>query len=291
MKMKLSRITAAVALATGMMGYIGSALAGDADPVQYTASVLVHSNNTCGVYTDVPAGSDAIFSATWDSAMNTDTPPVRESTLTATSNAEPAKITVTTDPGVKCTLSGMHIETYGQAGIEQAPDSNIAYRKQIEDGTGTAVTGGFWRFIPTMASVKLYTTEASSTPVTTVAYKDAKGVLHNMNTTAQVSQGTAVQMGGLTGNSEPGVTLTNNYLTSTYAPMMMGAGNGLAVSYIQPYDAKGDADNTTAYQKVELGIGAVVAKDPEAADGKQNPDLANNGNLAQMPFTVVVSMG
>ena len=280
MKKKLT--TTALAIATIMgMGYSAAA---SADSTTFTTTINVHSDNTCEL--EVVQPGDATFQATW-----TKTPGVDASTLTVDSAKDPVFIKVNVSDaytGPTCQLNNVKIGTDVQGtavAAESSGDASAAWLQAF--GTG----GGQWRFAPSLAQLKLYTTNdydaGSIVPVADISVKDALGNTHVQQANAKAVGGADITAAALPamGSQETSYTLTDGFFNTAGGFVPMAAQGGNALTYIL-----GGTSSTAAIKSMEVGVGGIIGGDPE--DGSQGVDrgAAAEGDTATLSWITTVSL-
>lgn len=272
MKNKLT--TTALAVAT-VMGVGYSAMASAADSVTFTTQINVDSVNTCTATTT--AGDSG---TTWSLAWTLDTAGQAAGKGVLTYNGAPTaplEVKASIDDGVAetCRLNNMSIAADMGTSVAAAAGSS-AYK--------VATSDGFWRYMPVVADVKLYTDNAFTTAATgavtvTAADKAAYAV---SDTKKHDGQTTITPATDLAWGDNPAVVLSTGFMgTSGYAPLTFN-GATPAVTWTK-------AGTEERIQSVVVGVSSIIANDPEKPDGTTYVDAVHNGEQVSMPFTVNVT--
>ena len=273
MKNKLTATALAIATVMGM-GY--SAMASAADSVTFTTQINVDSVNVCTA-TTTAGDSGTTWSLAWtlDSAGQTKGSGVLSYNSSPT---QPLEVKVSVDKGIaaSCKLNNMTIAT-DMAASQVAAAGSAAYK--------VATSDGFWRYMPVVANVQLYTDDAFTTPATgAVTVHGADGNEYIVQTTAQHSgQSSYVPDTDLAWGGNDAVVLSDGYMNNGhgYAPLTY-AGASPAVAFSK-------AGNAEDIKSVVVGVSSVIATNPEKPDGKTYVDAVHNGEQVSMPFTVNVT--
>lgn len=272
MKKNMTALAMSVAMATGAMGYMATAQAAEVSTsgtANYSATLNITSDVRCELAVTSP--TTTTFNATWTAK---DTSGTFGSTLdTAASPAEPPEITVGVSGGGSCNIAGLQIITTSE-GSEPLTGKTYSFLKQV-----TGADGAYWRFVPTMSKITLFTNAAATSGSTTdVSFTAPDGTEHAMAATAQAARGAQVaDWEGATGKF-----MTANYLGADYKTALMTNGNN--VSGIKPGDASVD------YKAAKLGIGVLVSNDPETQAGTPAMHTVQTGDSADIPFVVAVNL-
>ncbi|CAI1507795.1 Uncharacterised protein [Serratia ficaria] len=160
------------------------------------------------------------------------------------------------------------------------------------DGMGGAYVvatqhDGLWRYMPVATKLALFTdaagTAANAVALNKVTVKDAAGDSHTQSKSAVHSAMTEVT--GVTDfGSNTAVPLTDSYLAANgVAPLSTGGGS-TDLSYTATLDAG---------QKVKsalIGVGVLLAKNPEDAHGAVKLRAVADGETVSLPFTLNVTL-
>lgn len=269
MKKNMTALAMTVAVAAGTMGYMVNATAGTAD---YSATLTVVSDNTCDLSVTPPGSSD--YNATWTATDDGNGGLSSTMAVDNSSPKEPLEILVSIAGGTNCAVNNINIET-DSTGATQVPGDTYSWLHAV-----TGSSGGYWRFVPTMASIKLYEDDAGTTGESkAVKFHAADGQDYDMNATAQAASGASTTME----NGIDGVQLTASYIRADYKATLLSS-SGRLTSILPD-------DQSKAYKSVKLGIGAVVASDPESASGGVAKESVTSGNSVDIPMVVTVSQG
>lgn len=273
MKNKLSATALAIATVMGM-GYSAMASAAG-DSVQFTTQINVDSVNTCTATT--VAGDTG---TTWDLIWKLDAAGQTAGKGTLDYNGAPTnplEVKVNIDAGnpANCKLNNMSIAADMGTSVVAAAGS-AAYK--------VATSDGFWRYMPVVADVKLYTDDAFTTAATgavTVKGADAKDYV--VNTASQhTGQSAITPDAGLAWGANDAVVLSDGYMNNGgYAPLTAN-GATPAVTWTK-------AGTAEDIKSVVVGVSSIIATDPEKADGTVYVDAVHDGEPVSMPFTINVT--
>ena len=269
------------ALAALAMGCSTAALA-DNNSVEFKTSIQVVGADYCGL--DVSAAGKNAWGLTWtlDKAdAETGTLAMKDD-----STADPLSVKVKFKPGSasKCTLGSM---TFG---------AELAQATHLDDGNKGAFkkatpNGGFWRYMPVVAKLALFTDEKGAddgasglVDLATVKVRDAAGTEHTQAAAAQSSAKADITNDAFDADNKA-MSLTDNYLAANgVAPLSTGTGTaGLTYSLTTPLE------EGKTVKGALIGVGALVAGNPEGEDGKKKLDVVADGQSVSLPFTVVVN--
>lgn len=270
MKKNMTALAMSVAVAAGTMGYMAAAQAGTAD---YSNTITISSEDTCQIDVSGPQGADAGFNATWTGVTTSGTG-VTTGTLAvdADTSATPKVIKLKMTGGSKCNLSTIHLTT-AATGSQNAAGGTTALIHPMESGDGA-----FWRFVPLLASAKLYTDDNWSAGETTeVKFHAPDGSEHQQQPSAVGHQSDDIpSMDGV-----PGKLITNNSFGSGIQSALLTQTSGK--STIEPDDTQ------AIYQSAELGVGVALGANPETPGGTPDPKAVLDKDSVSIPFTVTVT--
>lgn len=272
MKNKLSATALAIATVMGM-GY--SAMASAVDSVQFTTQINVDSVNTCTATT--VAGDDGTnWNLTWKLDATGQT--AGKGTLDyGTAPTAPLEVKVSIDEGnaATCKLNNMSIAA-DMGAAQVAAAGSAAYK--------VATSDGFWRYMPVVANVKLYTDDAFNTAATgavTVKGADAKDYIVNEQP-QHPAQSAITPDTDLAWGANEAVVLSDGYMNNGgYAPLTAN-GATPAVTWTK-------AGTAEDIKSVVVGVSSIIADNPEKADGTVYVDAVTNEESVSMPFTVNVT--
>lgn len=272
MKNKLTATALAIATVMGM-GY--SAMASAADSVTFTTQINVDSVNTCTATTTAGDGG-----TNWSLNWNLDAAGQTAGKGTLDYNGAPTaplEVKASIDDGVAetCRLNNMSIAA--DMGASQAAAAGSSAYK-------VATSDGFWRYMPVVADVKLYTDNAFTTAATgAVTVKAADASDYIVETASQhPGQSAITPATNLAWGDNDAVVLSDGYMNNGgYAPLTFD-GATPAVTWTK-------AGNEERIQSVVVGVSSIIATDPEKADGTVYVDAVHNGEQVSMPFTVNVT--
>ncbi|AUO67233.1 hypothetical protein WM46_22345 [Citrobacter freundii complex sp. CFNIH2] len=262
-KRKMNTTALAVCAILGM-GYNAMASAASAD---FTTNITVVSPNTCEIETTAPESNS--WALTWTLADAADT----SGTLDyGASSTTPFFIKAALKEGsaANCNLNGV------VAGAN-VTGSNVTEVNGQKGYFRVATEGGFWRYAPTIAQVKMYTdADATAEAIGDIKVVDAVGKEHSQSATPLYAHHDDINaLAGM--NSNPAVELTDNYFVATGDSLL--AGN---------QDVKITSTATDAIKSVQIGVSALIAKDPENAEGNVDVVAVTGDENISMPFTVDV---
>ena len=247
-----------------------------ADPVNLTTSVEVVGADYCGI--DVsPAGQNS-WSLNWTLANAGDASGTLA--LADGSGTDPLFVNVMVQPGSSsaCNLSGM---TFG---------ASLPTATHVDDGGKGAFKvatplGGYWRYMPVVARLDAFTDAAGATNGKGEIARDKIMVLDGMSTPYDQSlsavQAAQTDVSGVADfGTQSAMALTDNYLATNGVVPLSTGGNGNALSF--------SAGTGNTVRSVKIGVGALVAKNPEGEDGQVKTDAIGNNGVISLPFTVNV---
>lgn len=272
-KNKMTATALAVCTVLGM-GY--SAMASAADSVHFTASIAVTSAYKCSYST--AAGADG---TEWQLAWDLATDGAASGTLSfVKAQTAPLSVVVTSAEAnaATCNLNDMKFSAdMGNATNVVAGNDN-AYKVETTDG--------FWRFMPVVAKLALFAgKDAATTPIALneVKVTDANGTEHTQSATALSTAHSEIASGALADfGTLNAYNVSDNYLAANgVVPLAKGAAP-VSVTYTND-----DTTNTTV-QSAILGVGVIVAGNPEDHTGVLNTHAVKNEENVSMPFTVNV---
>ncbi|WP_427167014.1 hypothetical protein [Citrobacter koseri] len=262
-KKKMTTTALAICAILGM-GYNAMASAATAD---FTTNITVVSPNTCEIETTAPASNS--WALTWTLADAADT----SGTLDyGASSTTPLFIKAALKEGsaANCNLNGV------VAGAN-ATGSNVTEVNGQKGYFRVATEGGFWRYAPTIAQVKMYTdADAETEAAGDIKVVDAVGKEDSQSATPLYAHHDDINaLAGM--NSNPAVGLTDNYFVATGDSLL--AGN---------QDVKITSTATDTIKAVKIGVSSLIAKDPEDSEGKVDVGSITGNENISMPFTVDV---
>ena len=264
MKNKLTATALAIATIMGM-GYSSLASAVNAD---FTAQLTVVSPNTCEPELTPPPVSS--WNTTWTLSNVGDSNGTIDTSAFTSDEPLEIKVKLITDSGA-CDLNGMVVGATA-TGSDISPVVGQAGYYQVD-----TQSGGFWRYLPTLAKASFFTDDNWTTADTTGAV-------------------TAVSKGNTLTQSDPAPYSGHSNITSQAG---FGSADALGVSKnyfvsnaILPLTDSKDVvvktSNTTPMKSATIGVSAVIAKDPVTGSGNVDTSLVTNDAVITMPFTVQV---
>ncbi|WP_421558705.1 hypothetical protein, partial [Pseudomonas canadensis] len=269
------KVTAFAALAA-LMGS-GGAFADDTNTVELTTKITVRGAETCSL--DVSSlNSKTNWNLDWALAAGAES-----GTLSKGMGHEDeplfVKVKFAEGSASTCSLTGMKIQ--GSSSATASTESTNAFRTK----TGEA----FWRFMPVMAQLKLFTDATGADDSTTgaielskVTVKDRNGADHS-----QAASATHAAMAEVTGLPEfktnKAVALTNNYLADNGVLPLVGDGTDIT------FTVEGLAENQSVKSAL-IGVGALVAMNPEDENGDTKVTDIADGAAFNMPYAVNVTL-
>lgn len=249
-------------------------MASAADSVEFTTQVKVDSVNKCSA-TTTAGDTGSAWNITWklDNAGQTN----GSGTLDfGTAEKEPLEVKAHIDAGPSaCQLGKMSIAV-DMGSAESAGVTSAAYRSATMDG--------YWRYMPVVANVKLYTDTAYATATANaVTVKGADAADYVVGSTAvHNAQMEIAPNANLNWGSIKAYVLSNGYMgASGYAPLTFEA-KSPAVTWTQG----GTPDKI---KSVIVGVSSIIAANPEKQDGSVYLDAVNDTEVVNMPFTVNVT--
>ncbi|HFD2064156.1 TPA: hypothetical protein ACF2D8_005061 [Serratia marcescens] len=266
MKNKLSATALAIATVMGM-GYsaMSSAAVSTAD---FTAQLIVHSPNTCEPELTPPV--DTTWASTWTLANEADA----SGTIDATQfPQEPHMIKVALAAGASttCDLNGLVVGASATGGDVTDVAGQPGYY-QVD-----TKSGGFWRYVPTIAQAHFYTDDAWQTLDTGAITATLGQNTATQSATALYTKGTAIAGKAAFGTANA-LGVSDNYF----------AADGIAPITTAKDVKVASATTGTQMKSAEIGISAVIANDPVDAGGTVDTSLVSNAATINMPFTVEV---
>ncbi|WP_373226787.1 hypothetical protein [Enterobacter cloacae complex sp. ESBL7] len=263
LKKKLSIFALSVVGSVSMQ----QAIADGISPV-FTTTVSVHSSNECGIAVTSPGDTD--FSAAWTYSAASGSSISNTSKLT-----DPREILVSATGGGTCKITKLSLSTeWGNEGVV----SGGTYRAQALVPFGSS--GGFWATSIQLASIKAFSDANASTQLATpVTFTRSDGADLDLATSATGFGSRKVAAGSTVSNGAaypiPMLALTDMYLNAVHAAL------GGVVEF---------TSETDSVKAVKLGIGSMVAKDPQNSLGTAAPLVAESGDEVKLPVTVNVSL-
>ncbi len=245
-----------------------------ADVAQYNGTITLHSDQTCTLSVEPP--SDAVFSAEWRKGQGdvADTFQVTNSPTTY--------LRVKTGGQAGCTLNILKLYT-----TVEGNDIRVEPSKVWMSSVGFGSRGGFWRFAPILADVRLYTDANFQTPSTGKATaKAANG--DNMtypvaggSRTKQYSQGQVIDSGDFTNGK--GTVFSDTYNE-----------NGTRAGLINDRSLNGvtqvNRSNEDNIQSADLNISVLASNGPEDTSGNPKSDAAAEGDVVNFVIKVDVAL-
>ncbi|EPE7788948.1 hypothetical protein ACSOQX_003019 [Yersinia enterocolitica] len=277
MKSKVTMTALAVCTVLGL-GYNTMASA-NITSVDFSTTITVDSPNTC-TFTSAVAGGNSSWDLRW--ALTTAGDPT-SSSMVSNSPTDPLFVNVMADIGsaAACTLNKMTFGTdMKTATVAGAGDEENVYRVETANG-------GFWRYAPVLSKLELFTTNtgaddedsASLVTLTNITVKDANGASHAQQAVAGPAgkqEGTAFK--GF--KNQKAMLLTDSFFGSADVPLSKGS-SSVALSFI---------DSTSAIIKsARIGVGVIVASNPEDAQGYVDVDAVNGGESINLPFVINIT--
>lgn len=279
MKNKLSATALAIATVMGM-GY--SAMA-SAESTTFTTTINVHSDNVCEIDTVQPASAN--FAATWTKTAGQDA-----STLVVDSAADPVFIGVNVKNGMgaNCQLNRVRIGTEVTGTAEAAATTGAQSAAWLQT-FGSA--GGHWRFAPSLAQLKLFTSNdylgANAVTATDITVKDALGTDHAQLATAHVNGGVKIAGADIDamGAQADAYVLTDGFFGGAGGFVPMAAKGGAAMTYSLTGGAA-----TDSIKSMQVGVGGIIGGDPEDGAGAVDRTAAAEGDAATLTWVTTVSL-
>lgn len=263
-KLAISALPLAVATAFACVTPAHAALSGSAE-TKFTATLNVVSDNECTLTVTPPANTE--FKATWTANVASGTSAFSDLTTSA-----PPEVLVAAAGATNCTINNVRIATQ----VTGATALTGASAARVNFGS----SGGAWAILPFVARARYFTdtdaTVAGTAEVT--LHTSVAGDTENVRATPS-------RTAGETGNLEPqgGPSFAKSYL--------------LADSYVNAAlftNALGDITTATfskeeVYKAALFGISARIGSAPIDPTGAIDLNLAANGDVVNMPFTVTVT--
>ncbi|WP_273830921.1 hypothetical protein [Serratia bockelmannii] len=142
----------------------------------------------------------------------------------------------------------------------------------------------FWRYMPVIASAKVYSDAAWTTPATgavTITGADKKTYASNsaVKNAGQASFTSATGLGWGAGNA---VALSDGYMDNGgYAPLTFNGSTTTSDTL--------STTSTSSIKSAVLGVTSLIALNPEDAAGNLTLTVPKDGDKASMPFTITVN--
>lgn len=272
-KMKMATLAALV------MACSAGAFA-EGNSVEFKTSIQVVGADNCGI--DVAAAGKNSWALNW--VMDKAAAETGTLAMGADSDVEPlfVKVKVRDDSAAACALWNMKFGASLPAAASHLNDGDKGAFKVATQN------GGFWRYMPVVAKLAAFTDVRGVDDATTgavaldkIKVTDAAKKEHTQSTAAAHNASTELTDVADFG-SKPAMTLTNNYLAANgVAPLSVGAGN-------TDLSFKAELGKGQSIKGALIGVGAVVAKNPEDAEGEVKLDAVANGEKVSLPFTINV---
>lgn len=233
----------------------------------FTARVNVVSDNTCTLTVTPP--DNTVFEATWTANVASGTSGFSNLTTSA-----PPEVSVVAEGAATCSLNAVKIVTAVTGATERAGKSAAL----VNFGN----SGGSWAVLPFVARARYFTDTAATTPgVATVTLHTAVAGDTEQVTSSPTGKGIAGTSGQFTTRGGP--SFAKSYL--------------MADSYVRDQlatDALGDTTTATfskaeVYKSALFGISARIGSAPVDSTGAIDLNLAANGDVVNMPFTVTIT--
>ncbi len=258
------------------MGSCG-AFAEDTNTVELTTAIKVEGAETCVL--DVSSlGGKANWNLNWNLADGADT-----GSLTGGTGHEPeplfVKVKFTESSSKSCSLNAMKID--GATSAVGIGEGSNAFRVNTNDT--------YWRFMPVMAQLKLFTEANGADDSTTgaisldkVTVVDRKGTEHLQQASfSHAAMAEVVELADF--NSKPAIALTNNYLADNGVLPLAGVGSAMTFKVAELAEGQ-------TVKSALIGVGALVAKNPENESGEVKVTDVALGTEFSMPYTVSVTL-
>ncbi|RYC43363.1 hypothetical protein [Pectobacterium zantedeschiae] len=269
-------------LAALLMGWNASAFA-DGNSVTFKASILVEDNSSCGI--DVSAvDNKSTWGLKWTlergGALGT-------MSKEAGTGDEPlfVKVKVRDGAPARCNLGNMKFGATVSESTRVTDGSHGVFRVATQHD-------GFWRYMPVVAKLALFTDPKGADDNVTgainlgdITVRDDQSQI-NYAQKSQVAYHANEAVVSTVFSKQPGKTLTNNYLTDDgIAPFALSNTGSTLMSYT--------ANNVAADKSIkgaQIGIGAVIADNPEDSNGNIKLAGVADGERVNLPFTVSVDL-
>lgn len=231
----------------------------------FTARVNVVSDNTCTLTVTPPANT--VFEATWTANVASGTSGFSNLTTSA-----PPEISVVAEGAPTCSLNAVKIITAVTGATERVGRSAAL----VSFGS----SGGNWAVMPFVARARYFTDTAATTPggATVTLHSAVGGDAEDVRASASSTAGTQTNF-----TSRGGPSFTQAYLMAdSYVGGQLGT------------DALEDTTTATfstaeVYKSALFGISARIGSAPVDSTGAIDLNLAANGDVVNMPFTVTIT--
>lgn len=241
--------------------------ADDSNQAEISASVSVVATEICKIIV-LPSGRN--MAMTW----TRDTEGVSSATLV--SPTDPIYVTVKSLGGENCNVNNLTLRTKIGDGLEQmVSDSGITYyRSKVNN------QGAFWRILPYLADAKFYLDDSVNSEGSgkiswdgpTSGDGDTVSFLHEPKNKASDTIESSAGAGKF-------MFMTDEYVEDGGALLVDGANS-------EGHFSSDKQDEQ--YKSARLGFGALIATDPENADGVPNPQIASGGDLVTFSWVVYI---
>jgi hypothetical protein len=270
-KMKVTALAALAALVC-----TSGVFADDKGLVEFKTTISIEGAEKC--FVDVSAAGQSTWALDWNFKEGDTT-----GTLKPGMGHEPeplfVKVKVAEGSSAGCNLNAMKIT--GASTMAASADSQSAFRANTKDA--------YWRFMPVMAKLQLFTDVkgvddgiAGAIDLNKVTVIDRAGEQHPQKSVAMhEAQAEVASLAEF--KNAPAVALTHNYLANNGVLPLAGAGSSLN------YTTDGLKEGESVKSAL-IGVGALVAKNPEAENGDIKLQDIGVGDEFSMPYTVSVTL-
>lgn len=265
-----SKMTAAALTVCSVLSLGYSSFAA-AEAINFDASIKVTSDQKCELQTVAEGGTS--WNITWNKTGLT------SSFDYGTAPTNPLFIKVSSSSGsqLQCLLNTVHVGTNVSGSAEPDPDKTSVYLMPVG-------SSGFWRFSPVLAKIELFTDNDFTTKAEAgdLTVTDAEEKTHIQTASPEVLQSAQTVSSSLPGFSKVGaVSLTDNYLSADgFVPLAAGPGGEVSYTMETPVNI----------HSMKIGVGVIVAMDPEDSTGEVNKDVPVDGQTIAMPWLTTVSI-
>lgn len=269
-KLNIPALTALVMICSGSVQAEGNS-------VTLNTTLNVEAADNCVI--NVNAEGKTTWSPKWTLSKNSQS---GELTKGIADSTDPLLVRVkfSDDSSANCSLANLKF------------GADVPQGRHVDDGAkGAYLVGteheGFWRFMPVVTKLALFTdadgTSSGTVPLNKVTVKDAAGNNHHQSESVLRTAMTEITGVADFGN-QTAIPLTNSYLaTDGVAPLSTGNGS-TDLSYEATLEAGKSVKNAL------IGVGTLLAKNPENDNGAVNLKAVENGETIQLPFTLNVSL-
>ncbi|WP_129544109.1 hypothetical protein [Serratia sp. 1D1416] len=269
-KLHLSTLAALVMVCSGGVFAEGNS-------VTLTTTLSVEAVDTCAINV-APVGKTA-WSPKWTLAKNAQSGNLTKGESDSNSPLL-IRVKLTDDSSPGCSLANLSFDADAPSALKEPDLAKKVYLIATQHE-------GYWRYMPVATKLALFTdtagTAAKAIALSKVTVKDAAGDSHTQSESV-VHSAMAEVTGVADFGSNTAIPLTDSYLAANGVAPLAKRGNSAALSYSATLEAG---------QKVKsalIGVGVLLAKNPEKSDGTVKLRAVENGETISLPFTLNVTL-